>query len=252
MFELDEISHLITVDTDLKIHEIEKGLHSLGYTLGYFFSPDNDVILEEALGKNLPNLYSLFYGSIKELCVAIHLESKSESVISTKVVPRQATGPNWKNLILGTGRKLGLIYRAVMKIFPLTSSLTYTVIPRLGEEDSYHMERALTRREMIPRSFGRYTRTHLARILKSTEGGLFLCLEWACHENLGKALQQELAHFLKKEKIHFDTVERPEQKQGLMRMLKKFPPGVPWGGALEGVESPQALALEKKIVESLS
>ena len=84
MFQIDEISHLVTVDADMKISSLEEKLNLQGFTLGYFHPPKNDFLVEEVLSRKLPNLYSLLYGELKDLVVAIGLQ-KNELNLKTKI-----------------------------------------------------------------------------------------------------------------------------------------------------------------------
>jgi len=250
MFEIDEISHLLKVDTDLTIAEIEKRLNPLGFTLGYFSPPNNEILLEEALSHHRVNAYGLLYGSLSELCVALQWETHHEEVMSTKIVPRKATGPDWKGMILGTGRKLGLIYQAVLKIFPHPLHLAHTLISLSTLEDSFPLEREMTRKELIPRSFARYSKAEGGRKLP-LKGDFFLLLEWAGSADRVRSLRHEAETILRRKKQPFQTLEDPQHLRMASKLLKLTLPQRPWGGGVALKEDPEAKNLEKEILEVL-
>jgi hypothetical protein len=250
MFELDEISHLLKVDTDLTVREIESRLNPMGFTLGYFFPPDNEIILEEALSHHLPNAYSLLYGSVQDLCVALQWETNRQEAMSTKVAPRKATGPCWKNMVLGTRRKLGLIYQAVLKIFPHPLSVSFSLISLSALEDSFPLERELKRKELMPRAFGRFARSEGGRVLPAVEE-FFLLLEWAAFPEILKTLNQEAEGLFRKMKFDAHTLAKKSEQHFASKLLKKRLPEIPWGGKGAAKQNPPAKELAREILEAL-
>jgi len=43
MFEIDDISHLLSVETEYSLSEIDQKLSERDYTLGYFVPPQNEI-----------------------------------------------------------------------------------------------------------------------------------------------------------------------------------------------------------------
>jgi FAD/FMN-containing dehydrogenase len=250
MFELDEISHLITTDTDLSVAEIEKELNAQGYTLGYFSPPSNKILLEEVLGQRMSNLYSLLYGELPDLCVSFHFETNADQVIQTKLAPRQATGPNWKNLLIGTDRQLGLIYQATLKIFPQPAAVQYSWVGFESEEDSYELEREMKRRELFPRVFGRFPKKELHKWVSSLRGEFFLLLEWAGSSGWVDAALSEWSRFVGKDYSHH-LLEKKNCKQDVAKLLRKKIPEIPWAGIVLSNADEEALKIEKELLAEL-
>jgi FAD/FMN-containing dehydrogenase len=240
MFHIDDISHLVTVDADWKIAKIERELDLRGFTLGYFSPPRNDLLLEEALRGRAPNLYAALYGDLAEICVAVEFEGRGGLPVRTKVVPRQATGPNWKNFLLGTGRRLGLIYRATLRIHPKPRAIAFSRVGFASPEDSYALERAMERIELKPRAFGRFPGSEI-----------ILILEWAAgSDGEIRAIRSAFQDLLGSRPSEWMESDSPDSSV-LSRSLRRLIPSVPWGGIARIRSDENALALEKEILEAL-
>lgn len=112
---LDKTSMLLTCGVDELLSSIEKRLHREGLTLGYH--PLKGT-LRSALEKRLPNANTLRYGGIDDICVSLQALRRGETLI-TRNVPRAATGPDFKKILIGSGRRYAKILKAVLKVSPL-------------------------------------------------------------------------------------------------------------------------------------
>ncbi len=238
MFDIDKISYLLTVNTDCLISDIEKKLSLQNHTLGYFVPPDNQVSLKEALAQKLSNLYSLKYGKLPDLCVALGLKTKTGERVHTPIVPRQATGPSWKNLILGSKEHLGNIQQAVLKIFDLPELVAYTCITVSSLEETYLIEQNLSRRELIPRSFYRFEKSE----------GMYLLLEWADSANRIKVLLPQVAYLL-------EGQVKYQNQEGLNleweKLLRQEIPKIGWGGKIKMEEDKRVTDLQEQLFHVL-
>lgn len=118
MLEIDEISLLATVDTDVAVADLEEQLGREGYTLNYYAWPDNRALLAEALNRRLPNLYGPAFGGIEDLALQVKWAQGGGEVFSNVATPRSAAGPSFKKLAIGSSDWLGLPILAVLRIFP--------------------------------------------------------------------------------------------------------------------------------------
>ncbi|MBI1909986.1 MAG: FAD-binding oxidoreductase [Deltaproteobacteria bacterium] len=116
---LDTLSGLVTVKTGFSFRALEKALNKKGYTSGYFSAPANEVTVQEALEKNLPNRDEKRYGSLWHLCTAVAVLTAQEGVrYETKRSPASAAGPLFKNIFIGSHGQWGRIVEATLKVFP--------------------------------------------------------------------------------------------------------------------------------------
>lgn len=117
MIELDEISLLATVDTDVTVEDLEAQLNRQGLTLNYYAFPDNRALLAEALSRRLPNLYSEAFGGIEDLALQVKWAQSGGEVFSNVATPRSAAGPCFKKIAIGSADWLGLPIQAVLRVF---------------------------------------------------------------------------------------------------------------------------------------
>jgi len=113
---LDKTSLLVSCSVDEGVAALEKRLHREGFTLGY--RPVSAKTVRQALERRAPNRDALRYGEIDDLCVSVQALRKGETLI-TRNVPRSATGPDFKKILIGSGRRYAKLVRAVLKIHPL-------------------------------------------------------------------------------------------------------------------------------------
>ena len=58
------------------------------------------------------------FGKIEDLCVALKVRMK-ECVVTTRNVPRAATGPDFKKIFIGSKGQYGEILEATLRIFKI-------------------------------------------------------------------------------------------------------------------------------------
>lgn len=112
---LDKTSMLLTCGVDEKLSVLEKRLHREGLTLG--FHPLVGT-LRSALEKRDANAKATRYGGIDDICVSIQAFRKGET-IQTRNVPRAATGPDFKKILIGSHRRYAKLLKAVLRVHPL-------------------------------------------------------------------------------------------------------------------------------------
>lgn len=249
MIEIDELSHLVTVNADLKLSSLEEKLNRQGFTLGYFYPPKNDASIAEVLMKKKPNLYSVLYGELSDLSVALSFK-KNKEIFQTKIAPRQATGPSWKNFVLGSQKELGTVEQVVMKIFLFPKEIVYSVIGFSSFEECYLFERRLKRLELAPRCFGRFSKSIIQKKNLKIQKNILLILEWGSFQPMIDSILAQL----KKEMIEADCilrVQNKEDKKNFEKILRREIPKVKWGGYLTQQESREVLNLKKELVRKL-
>ncbi|MBI3541524.1 MAG: FAD-binding oxidoreductase [Deltaproteobacteria bacterium] len=116
--KIDEISLLVTVSPKVSLRLLEQELHRRGYTLGYLpASTHSALTLQEALEKKIPNQQALRYGEIDTLCVSLKAKLRlTKKIVTTRNVPRSATGPDFKKILIGSKRRYGKIEEATLRI----------------------------------------------------------------------------------------------------------------------------------------
>jgi len=247
MFELDEISYVLTVDTDYFLSEIEAELKKKSLTLGYFHPPKNEIILEEVLSQKLPNLHGLYYGELPELCVALRLETPTGEVIQTHPAPRKATGPDWKNLILGSRKRFGIIYQVSLKVFSRPEESFYSVVKIPDFKSCIALEQKLKARELMPLSYGRFQNGSLPKKFAWESSSYFLVCEWVGNKAFLEALRAELEKILSPE-YSYRLFDLEGDKKDLYPLLRETL-SLPWAKEETAVSNP---ALEQCTEEFLN
>jgi hypothetical protein len=116
---LDERSLLLTCSPETPLKSIEAALLVSGLTLGYL--PAQPVMtLGEALERRVPNRLSEYYGEIDDLCVVVKASHKL-GLIRTKNVPRSATGPDFKKLLVSSNGSTKIL-EVTLRVSPRPSA----------------------------------------------------------------------------------------------------------------------------------
>ncbi len=145
MIEIDNTSRLVTADTDHPIAYLEEKLGEEGYTLNYFAPPDNSILLADALGRRVPNLYAEAFGGIEDLCLQIRLSQASGALYTNVKTPRSAAGPSLKKMAIGARDWMGIPIQACLRIFPKPAHREYRALAFTGEREFEAFEKALLR-----------------------------------------------------------------------------------------------------------
>lgn len=121
---IDKTSLLVTCDAGERLVDLEKRLNREGLTLGYRpASPSKRgaATVREALEHRIPNRDALLYGGIDDLCVSLQAARRGETIV-TRNIPRASTGPDFKKILIGSGRRHARILRAVLRVHPLPAA----------------------------------------------------------------------------------------------------------------------------------
>lgn len=117
MVDIDQTSFLVTCSVEESLSAVEKRLNRSGLTLGY--RPlKRTPTLRQALEGRIPNRDALRYGGIDDLCVSLEAVRGQEKIV-TRNVPRAATGPDFKKILIGSGRRYARLIKATLRIHPL-------------------------------------------------------------------------------------------------------------------------------------
>jgi FAD/FMN-containing dehydrogenase len=116
---IDEISNLATCSVSLKWQELETVLGEAGYTLGFYNPKKARASLRELLARNGPNLFYRQYGQPIEWCVSVRCRGAKNIVYQTKRVPRSAAGPDFRRILLRSGRRYAALEEVTLRLHPV-------------------------------------------------------------------------------------------------------------------------------------
>ena len=121
----------------MTVGSLESHLNEEGYTLGYR-AGTTQVTIAELLTSNSSNLLYRQYGHPHDFCLSLTVTGKKGQVYRTKRVPRSATGPDFRQLLLEGRQQFGTIEEVVLRIHPFPEAtewhLSYWETELDGEE----------------------------------------------------------------------------------------------------------------------
>lgn len=121
---IDETNGLAHVECGIFGPDLEQFLQKRGWTLGHFpqsfeYSTLGGWIAARSSGQN-----SVKYGGIEKLVESLTLLSPS-GMVSTRSVPREAAGGSWKDWIIGSEGRYGIITSAWVRISKMPEEKKY-------------------------------------------------------------------------------------------------------------------------------
>lgn len=115
---LNELSLLVEVEAGANGERFERMLNKMGYTLGHFPSSMYCSTVGGWVSTRSAGQASTLYGKIEDMVVALEVVLPDGSVLRTKETPRGATGPDLKQVFIGSEGTLGIITSVVLRIHP--------------------------------------------------------------------------------------------------------------------------------------
>ncbi|BCL78699.1 alkyldihydroxyacetonephosphate synthase [Ktedonobacteria bacterium brp13] len=179
--QLDKISQIVTVQTGLMGSDLEERLNARGYTLGHypqslFLSTVGGWVATRASGT-----FSSKYGNIEDLIKGLRIVLPGGELLAFDPVARASTGPDLKQLFLGSEGILGIVTEVDLAIQRLPAQRIFRGI---GFDDLFvGMEaiRELTQSDLQPAAVRLYNPSEAERILSlvgEPKGQCLLILAW--------------------------------------------------------------------------
>ncbi|MGE5380458.1 MAG: FAD-binding oxidoreductase [Methylocystaceae bacterium] len=119
IIELDEKSLLLTVETGINGQSLERSLNERGYTLRHIPQSIRCSTVGGWVACRAAGQFSTKYGKIEDMIVGLQAVLPDGSLYENTIAPRTATGPRLDQLFLGAEGLLGIVTRAVLRIWPL-------------------------------------------------------------------------------------------------------------------------------------
>jgi alkyldihydroxyacetonephosphate synthase len=124
LLEIDPISLTATVETGVSGPQLENLLNEKGFTLGHFPQSFQFSALGGWIATRSAGQLSTKYGKIEDMVESLTLISPSGR-LETKPVPASASGPELKQLLIGSEGILGIITKAKLRIWRLPEVRKY-------------------------------------------------------------------------------------------------------------------------------
>ncbi|MFQ6089329.1 MAG: FAD-binding oxidoreductase, partial [Candidatus Methanofastidiosia archaeon] len=145
ILKIDVVSSTFTSQPGIKGPELEKHLNVKGFTLGHFpqsfeFSTLGGWIATRGAGQQ-----SCGYEKIEDMVISIRVVTP-EGVIETKNTPASASGPNLKELLVGSEGCFGVITCATLRIREIPEIFYYFGVLFKNFEDGVNAIREISQR----------------------------------------------------------------------------------------------------------
>lgn len=116
--ELDAENLLVTVGAGLYGGAFEEKLEAQGFTVGHYPQSLHISTVGGWVATRGSGTFSSLYGNIEDMVVGLEVVLPTGEVIHTKTVPRSASGPDYKQLFIGSEGTLGVITRVTLRMWP--------------------------------------------------------------------------------------------------------------------------------------
>jgi len=125
---IDVESMTVTVQPGILGYTLEEYLNKKGLSTCHLPSSDYTSTIGGFLASRSAGALSSKYGKIEDMCEEIEVVLPTGEIARTKKVPRAASGPDFKQLFIGSEGTLGVIAEATLRIWP---------VPEVRRFDSY-------------------------------------------------------------------------------------------------------------------
>lgn len=149
---IDPSDHMACIQAGAVGRDIADGLARYGFTMGH----EPDSIEFSTLGgwiaTHASGMKKNRYGNIEDLVLDVHVVTACGVLSRTGVAPRESVGVDARRWIFGSEGNLGIVTRAVVKIFPLPEVQQYDAILFPDFESGVGFLLDMTREAPIPSS----------------------------------------------------------------------------------------------------
>lgn len=115
LIALDEVSDLATFGAGITGADLEAKLRAYGYTLGHFPQSFEYSTLGGWIATRSKGQQSIYYGGIERLFAGGRLETPI-GTIDLAALPGSATGPDLRDVVLGSEGRMGIITEATVRV----------------------------------------------------------------------------------------------------------------------------------------
>jgi alkyldihydroxyacetonephosphate synthase len=122
ILDLNETALSVRVQAGMMGNAFEAALNAAGYSMGHFPQSIDLSTVGGWVATRAAGQYSTRYGCIEDMLLALEAVLPDGRVLRTRVGPRSATGPDLRQLFLGSEGTLGVVTELTARIFPRPES----------------------------------------------------------------------------------------------------------------------------------
>jgi len=118
VLEINDEGLYVTAQAGILAVDLERALARAGLTLGHFPQSVDVASLGGLIATRSAGQFSTKYGNIEDMLLALEVVLPGGKVVRTRLAPRSSTGPDVKNLFLGSEGTLGIVTEASLRVHP--------------------------------------------------------------------------------------------------------------------------------------
>ncbi|MBY6188487.1 FAD-binding oxidoreductase [Marinobacter hydrocarbonoclasticus] len=172
LLHLDPVSQLATFGAGVAGPDLEAALNAQGYTLGHFPQSFELSTLGGWVASRSSGQQSLTYGRIEQLFAGGVMHTLTDRWV-LPTVPASAAGPDWRETLLGSEGRLGVISQVTVRIRPLPEQERFCTSVFKDYDQAVEAVRTLIQNGlpagMLRLSHPEETRTQLALALSASK-----------------------------------------------------------------------------------
>jgi len=118
IFSIDDKSLVVGCETGIIGQLLEMELNRHGFTAGHFPSSIYCSTVGGYLAARSAGQLSAKYGKMEDMAIGMEVVFPSGEIYTSRIVPRSATGPDFKHLFMGSEGTLGIITKSWLSMWP--------------------------------------------------------------------------------------------------------------------------------------
>jgi alkyldihydroxyacetonephosphate synthase len=149
VLRIDERSFLAEVEPGCLGPELERALGSVGLTLGHFPQSFEYSSVGGWVATRSAGYESTRYGKIEDMVENLRLVTP-QGIIETPLVPASATGPDLRQILIGSEGTIGVITSITLKLRKAPESRSYVGVLFKTFADGIEAIRSMMQKEIVP------------------------------------------------------------------------------------------------------
>ena len=191
---IDDFSMSALIEAGMVGEIVERELNRRGYTIGHFPSSMYCSTVGGWIAARGAGQFSTLYGKIEDMVLALEAVLPDGSIIRSNDAPREATGPDIDQVLIGSEGTLAIITAATMKLHPLPETREYAAFVFPYITGGLEAMRLMMQREVIPSVARLYdevdTKIALSKLNIPNEGCLLVLVFEGYRERVKWAMQE--------------------------------------------------------------
>ncbi|RMD81782.1 MAG: FAD-binding oxidoreductase [Candidatus Dadabacteria bacterium] len=122
LVEVNDSSLVVTVEAGMRGSELESALRARSLTLGHFPQSIELSTVGGWCATRAAGQFSTLYGNIEDMVLGCQVVVPGGTVLDLPAAVRSATGPDLKNLFLGSEGTLGIFTRVTLRVHPVAEA----------------------------------------------------------------------------------------------------------------------------------